>query len=271
MILHETYQNFSKVADNIPNWRLMSKNDLLNLYIDHENDINMKEYYISAIFCRYWGAISKYYATSRGSVSVEDCFEWLSHAILYALEHRKWKDPTSSLYGDPAGPDKAVNICISSTRNIFYQSSNNDNRKINFGLESIQRLQDEDLSCLLPADDSFDSDYSNTLFYRDIVSERFKKDRDIQGLIIDGIMNGDVFDKESKSDPLKFSKKKLVKHLRNINGACIKYISNTYNVGEKKVSTACQEVKKMLSPKLYKLIDCTLVSLSKTLEQTYEL
>ena len=37
---------------------------------------------------------------------VEDCFEWLTHAILYALDHRKWKDPNSSLFNDPLGPDK---------------------------------------------------------------------------------------------------------------------------------------------------------------------
>lgn len=271
MILPKMYKSFSSIADNIlkEDWRSLSKNDLLNLYIDNETDNNLREGYIAAIFCRYWNAINKYYQSSKGSVIVEDCFEWLTHAILYALEHRKWRDPESSLYNDPAGPDKALNICIASTRSIFYQSNNNNNRKINFGLESIERLEEENLSNILPADTSFESDFSNNLFLKDLVVQRFKKEKEIQGLIIDGIINGNVF--ENIDGNICFSKKKLVKHLRSLNNNCISYISKNYNVCQKKVAQACEEIKNMLSNKLYKIIDYTLMVLLKVFKETHSI
>lgn len=267
MILQNYYNNFSSVADNIANWRSLSKNELLNLYLEHEHDKNLKESYISAILCRYWGAINKYYKSSKNSASVEECFEWLTHAIMYALEHRKWKDPNSKLFDDPSGPDKVVNRCIASTRNIFYQANNNDNRKINFGLESIQRLQDDNLSYVLPSVDGFDTDCVNNIFFKDLVKEKFDNGKYIQGLIIDGILNANVFEKDKESNTIQFSKKKLAKHLRSFDDRTIDIISVNYKIDREIISEISAEMKKMLGTKLYKIIDYTLVGLSKVFKQ----
>lgn len=269
MILQKIYNNFSSVADNIANWRSLSKNELVNLYIDNESNETLRESYIAAIFCRYWNAINNYYRTSKNSVCVEDCFEWLSHAILYALKHRKWRDPKNPLYTDPSAPDKVINRCIASTRKIFYQSNNNDNRKINFGLDSIEKIEEDKLSYILPSEKSFEIDCLDSITYKKIIIDKFQNNS-IQALVIDGILNGDVFEHNKEERYVTFSRRKLARHLKNLDYKYIKHISNLYNIEEQKITETSIEIKKMLGTKLYKIIDYTLVSLSKVVDNDRE-
>lgn len=263
MILVNYYKNFAKIADSIPQWREMSKNDLLNAYIDHEEDCNKRESYIAAIMCRYWGAIGKYYRTSSYSASVEDCFEWLTHAVMYALKQRKWRDPENKLFTDVNGPDKVLNRCIISTRHIFYQASNTDSRKLNFAVESIEGLFEDNLSYVLPADDNASDDMTANLYLKDLVRDSFNREYYIQAFIIDGIINAPVFDIDKGTMTSVFSKRKLVKHLRTIDFKYCDTFASTYTLPLDKVQEISEFLKEISSTKLYKIIDQTLEALKK--------
>ena len=261
MILSNYFKSFEKTAEIIPDWRKKSKNDLLNEYIDHEENKQLREAYMAAIMCRYWGAINKYYQASYKSATKEDCFEWLTHAIMYALKHRKWRDPNNKLYNDPKAPDKVVNRCIASTRHIYYQAMNNDNKKLNFGLESLENLEENDLSYLIPpAEESSDTMISN-IFLKDIIKNKLNSSEDkmLEGLILDGIANGDVFTLDNEH--ISFNTKRLVKHLNHIDDKYCQILSDMYGVDSSKLSEISSYICKIPNYKLYKKIDSTLAFL----------
>lgn len=258
MILSNYYKSFEKTAEIIPNWNKQSKNDLLNAYIDHEDNKQLREAYMAAIMCKYWGAISKYYQSSYKSATKEDCFEWLTHAIMYALKHRKWRDPSNKLYNDPKAPDKVVNRCIASTRHIYYQAMNNDNKKLNFGLESLDNLEENDLSYLIPASEESSDTMISNLFIKDIIKSKLngKEDKILEGLILDGIINSDVF--TLNEDKLSFNAKRLVKHLNHIDENYCRILSNTYGSDYDTLWRISGCISKIPNYKLYKKIDSTL-------------
>lgn len=269
MILSNYYNIFANVADRIPNWRNMSKNTLLKECVVNENNKELKDAYVAAIMCKCWPAIYKYYASSRNSVNVEDCFEWLSHAVLYTIEHRKWLDPQSSMYNDPNGPDKILNRCIASTRDIFYQASNADNRKINYGLESIEGLEEDELSYVLPTVDSFEDNVTDDkLYIKHLVQKAFNTNHEIRAFVIDGIVNADVFKKDSDTNATLFNKRKLIKHLRNIDNDYCKVIADAYNININKIVEVSKDLKEISSIKLYKAVDQTLQYVKKDYENS---
>ena len=142
MIQDSDKQFFLEQANNIPDWKNLSTNDLINLYIRYE-DSQSAQYYLSAIICKYWNYVLQYYYKNIKSVTFQDCYDWLINSILTTLKYRRWLDPNSSLYNDPNGPDKCIRICLKSSMQGFYQYSNWDKRKINYTLESTDKLYDE--------------------------------------------------------------------------------------------------------------------------------
>ena len=73
-MLEQEYKTLYTAASSIPNWQTMNKNDLINAYIDNEEDEKLRNSYFAAIMCRYWKNIFKYYAQSKNSgFTVEDC------------------------------------------------------------------------------------------------------------------------------------------------------------------------------------------------------
>ena len=45
-------------ASSIEGWKTMNKNDLVNKYIEVEDNAELADAYMSAILCRYWGIIA---------------------------------------------------------------------------------------------------------------------------------------------------------------------------------------------------------------------
>lgn len=267
MILSNYYKICSKVADVIPDWRTKNINDLINDCIRYESDATMHQGCVAAVYCRKWPSIGKYYFISKGSATPEDCFEWLGHAVMYALEHRKWLDPNSSLYGDPNGPDKVLNRCIISTRHIYYQANNNDNRKINFGLESLQNLEEEELSYVIPPSDVSGDSIMEHFYIKEMIRSKFNSNHPMQSFVLDGIVNGSVFDSDKDGKTTVFSKRKLAKHLRNIDERYCKLFSVMYNVDETQAKDTVQDIKSLSGLKLYKIIDQAIETSRRAIER----
>lgn len=139
-MLDDIKQTYIKYADNIPGWKTMDKSKLANLYLEHEHVEPERSYYFSALMCRYWKNVFKFYKASQGTrLELSDFTSWLAESFFIAFKYRRWKDPKSKLYNDPQAPDKVINRCIYSTRLRYYQYYNMDKRKINFQTDSIDR------------------------------------------------------------------------------------------------------------------------------------
>ena len=152
--------NHLRCASLIPDWQKMNKNDLINLYLEKENDESLRDAYFSAIMLRYWGNIGKFYIQSKSSgFTIEDCYSWLVEAIRIGLKYRRWKDPDNPLSKDPNAPDKVINRCLFSIRRYHYYLSNRDKRKINHTTLSLdQYITDEhpeDHNTLLKSNEDF--------------------------------------------------------------------------------------------------------------------
>lgn len=139
-LLEEIRRTYLKFANNIPNWKTMNKNKLANLYLEHEHSEPERSYYFSALMCRYWSNVYKFYRTSKSTkLDISDFTSWLAESLFVAFKYRRWKDPSNKLYNDPQAPDKVINRCIYSTRMRYYQYYNMDKRKLNFQTDSIER------------------------------------------------------------------------------------------------------------------------------------
>jgi hypothetical protein len=140
LVLDEIKQTYIKYADHISGWKDMDKNELANLYLEHETKEPERSYYFSALMCRYWKNVYTFYKTSKSTrLGIEDFTSWLAESFFVAFKYRKWKDPKNKLFNDPQGPDKVINRCIYSTRMRYYQYFNMDKRKVNFMTDSIER------------------------------------------------------------------------------------------------------------------------------------
>lgn len=264
----ESYKKlYEQVANQIPNWKKMSKNDLINGYIDNEHDKKKADAYMSAIVCRYWNAISKYYSTSHNSVSIEDCYDWLIRSILYAIQRRPWRDPKNKLYTDPNGPDKVVNRVIISTRLGFFQSSNTHKRKCNFGNTSVEHLIEElgDAAPLPISDDLHDAE--GNLDIQALILNAFKNKEYLLAFMVDGIVNYDPFDRERGEDGFlytQFNIRKLSRHLRALDGVYCKNFSNFFKLKEDDVRNAVQDCKNLSRTRMYTAIKKNLKLLKRS-------
>lgn len=258
---------YEQKADLIPGWRKMSKNLLVNSYIQYEHDPKYADAYMSAIICRYWGAISKYYNSSKNSVTVEECYDWLIRSILYAIQRRDWLDPNNKLYTDPNAPDKVINRVIISTRLGFFQSSNTHKRKCNYGTKSFEGMLEENPESedsILGNEDCQEEE--GWWDIKNLVQKAFKEKDYVKALMVDSIVYYDVFDRERGADGYwysQFNPKKLSRHLRNAGQRYCKTFAETYGVQEQEVQMAVQECKELSRTRLYTAIRRNLKALQK--------
>lgn len=248
------------------NWRKMNKNALVNRYVEVEKDPVLANAYLSAIICRYWGNISKYYSSSYKAVDVQTCYEWLVQAVLWAVQHKKWLEPGNKLQKDPNGPDKVINRCIASVRLGFFQSSNTYKRRQNFGLDSLEGIEEsETKSSLIPAFESEDLD-EGTLSIRQLIDSAFSKKDYTTAFVIDNIINYDVFktskDEQGISHNI-FNKKKLLRLLRAMNYQYCETFAYLYNKPLDSVNQAVQECTALSRTRLKTAVDRSMRNLVK--------
>lgn len=272
----DTYKKaYEKCADALisENWRKMNKNDLVNKYIDIEKDKKLANAYMSAIIVRYWGALSKYYNSSYKVVDKMTCHDWLVQAIMRAIKNRKWKDPTNKLYNDPFAPDKVINRCIISERLIYFQASNTAKRRQNYGMESLEKLQDDfgdapNLPTYTP--EELDE---GTISISNLIDKAFNEEEYVLAFMVDGIINYDTFEtfKDDKGNKYtEFSEKKLMRHLRALNSSYCKNFSTTFNQPLNKVTEAVEKCKQLTRPRLRTAIRRNMKKLNRKYEKILE-
>lgn len=194
-LLEEIRQTYLKFANNIPNWKTMNKNKLANLYLEHEHSEPERSYYFSALMCRYWSNVYKFYRTSKSTkLDISDFTSWLAESFFVAFKYRRWKDPSNKLYNDPQAPDKVINRCIYSTRMRYYQYYNMDKRKLNFQTDSIERQLESfgyraNVYKYMSTVDGSEEDAR----CKDIITYYLSKENFLLAIILDLICFGDTF------------------------------------------------------------------------------
>lgn len=272
-----------KCADALitEDWRKMNKNKLVNRYLEVEKDKDLANAYLSAIIVRYWGALSKYYNSSYKVVDKMTCYDWLVDAIMRALDRRKWLDPTSTVYNDPYGPDKVINRCIISERLGYFQSSNTYKRKNNYGLESLERLQDKNDSLsdiptymqnLLPTYTPEELDEGN-ISISSLVEKAFDDKEYVLAFMVDGIVNYNTFEVFKDDEGKKysnFSEKRLMRHLRALNSNYCQTFSNTFHKPLDEVEGAVKECGLLSRARLKTAVQRNMKKLKRKYEKLLE-
>lgn len=142
MTLEEMKKSFLDRVGNIEEYEKYQSNELADLYLENKHNLNGEKYY-SVLVLRYWtiiprliSSVSNYY-----NLNYEDCYEWYIEGMNLALKYQAWKIPTSTLYKDEKGFEKALNVCVSTARlnklRALYTSSQRANA-FNFSLEELK-------------------------------------------------------------------------------------------------------------------------------------
>lgn len=263
-MLQDSYIEFAKKALTIPGFKLGSKEDvpyditdLANAYVeaDKAGDKTKQEQYISALMIRYWYLISTLYEKSKTlKIDVEDIVDWIYDSFMKAFKYCSWLDKNKKVSKDPKGAEKCFNQCITSTRQWWFKHYNQDKRKINQELYSLDApvYSDED-TFLMEIDTQESYDNFNDYEYNDIILKLVNTGNVLDAFIVDGILNQDTLGSNNN-----FSKSKLIKHIKSLSPEFIDYFINEYKVSRDIVEA---EVNKLNSYKDYRIG----VEVSKTL------
>lgn len=254
-------------ASIVDGWKTMNKNDLINAYIDVEDDKKLADAYMSAIILRYWSNIYKYSALSYKSVNDPTIYyDWLVSSIMKAIKNRRWKDPDNKLYTDPNGPDKVVNRCLKSARLGWYQVNNKNNKKINFGLESVEKLQDE-LGEAAPFPLYEDENISGGgIEIKNTVKKLLVEKEFVTAFVINGVINYDVFDRikdENGNVTVTLNNKRLYRYIHNLNDNDCNVMSYYYDEPLEKIKEARDECRKLTRLRLRTAIKRSFIKLRK--------
>lgn len=257
-MLDEYRDLYKRSANLVPNWETCDKSDLCRACLQHEHS-PLYDNYLAALICRYWPLIPKFYSISTNLADPDDCYNWLIDSIMYALKHRQWENPESTVYGDPKGPDKVINRCMKSSRLIFYQFKNRKKRRKEYQFISIEGLKEQMNTDSIDIED--DSSRLDDLNFDIpfIIEQTFKRKEYFLAFILDCICIEDVFD--LVGDRLVFNIKRLAKYFRQIDNTYVKYFAEKYNIEYELVYQAAILAKNVPDSKLTGKIEETLLRL----------
>lgn len=250
-MLPELKKNLEFSADTlVPGWRDLSKNEVIQKYVDEENT-NLQDGYLSAIMCKYWGAINRCYNKVYKTASVQEAYDMVVDGILYALKQRAWLDPTNKLYNDPNGPDKALNVAISSAILVYFQFSNTQKRKAQVTALSMDYLFDEYGDTVFR---EVHTDFNEgSYLIEKLVKEEFNKQNYAASFIIDGAAYGDTFKYTKSSNGIivsEFNKRMLMKHLKHLDYNYLSDFAKRYKLSDETVNKAAETCSEMSTERL---------------------
>jgi len=221
--------SYENSANFIPNWKTINKNELVNKYVEFEKkNPELAGHYCSAIICRYWHNIYKYYNKGYKLNPLEDYYEWIIEAILKCLNKKYWLNPKARIYGDPSAPDKTINRAIKTTIYNYYEANRKDKRTLSIANYSLDALKETYLDKYTPeiVDNNHNSDY----FTHSIIRKAFNEKDYLLAFVLDGILYENVI----INGVLDY--KKLIKHIHHLDNRFIQKFAEDYNLDINKVS-----------------------------------
>lgn len=253
-------QIYERSADIISNWRNIDKNELCRLYCINEHS-SLGEAYLSAIICKYWNNIYKYYNQSQGYATLEDCYDIVIDAIQNILRRRPWEDEKSNLYEDKNAPDKAINRCIKTTWINAYVASMRDKRLCNTNNLHLESLDAPVIDAIEYAcTDKIDTKDDDVML-SNLVHTLYTSGDYLGAFCADLIVHGNVFARDNGMSV--FSDKKLIKYLHHITDNYIRVFSEDYNLPYDKVKKASEYIVKQSTDSLREGVRTSLDTMSK--------
>lgn len=225
------YKDLCKIAANkIPGWENLSKNELCRLCIKHEDDEELFNAYYAAIMYNYCPTITKYYRSCKGIVDEATCKDWMEDAINYALRHRRWEDPDSTIYGDPNGPDKVINRRMKCTRVNFFQYVSRKKRKDSYKTKSLDAIAEMVNDNTLEIMDKESANDSPTFYLKDYIKRSFMKKDYFIAYLLDCIINSNVFFYNKETSQYELSTKKLARAICSIDEDYCERFADDYSL-----------------------------------------
>ena len=253
-MLEEYKEAYRQKADYIAGWNKLSRSELCRKYIENIDNKDISESYLSAIIYKFWNVAEHNYFTQsyKGLATQQDCYDWNVEGILYALDKHVWDDPNNELYGDPNGPEKAINVTIYGQKLNFYNSLKTYKRQINSGLVSLEKLQEDASDAYyLP----YNEDYNMTDAYMyNKVKEYFSKKLYLEAFVIDAVLNHNLFTPTEDRCEV-FNRFKLTKHLHHLDDSFCMYFSKYYKIPRKKVEDSVRYIVNVNTDTLNRKID----------------
>lgn len=313
-MLQDAKNLYMQAASALGEYQLLTKTELANGYCDAEenHDENLRSAYMAALMLRYWYKIYEWKKDSASLQLEEDDFvDWLYESISLAMLYKLWRyeyKPITSLTNkgqfegwqlnekgnkipnkyywkkDSNAPDKIINRCCFSTRGREYQYYNKHKRKSNFGNLSIDQMIDDKGDCALDYAGAIEeSDKGNGV--ADLINQFLKDGHSIEALVLDGVINHDVFKEKRKRKYItsvneetgeeskisftttsqKFDKRKLVKHLKeSANRNFMNWFCTRYNISKTQGKEITAKLKSLSNQKLYNYIDKTFIQIKES-------
>ena len=257
--------------------------------------------YFAALMLRYWYKIWEWIKNSRSlNLDQTDFIDWLADGLWVAFYYETWRYEYKAIVKDGKfidwqydengekipnpyywkldenAPDKMINRCCASIRGKYYQYWNKGKRKSEVQTCSLDALIDEDgdyatqwTGCITEDNHVFDTSYYA------LINAFYSKNELLEGLVIDGIVNGDSFKQEIKTEVAQiwdedeqkymdeeieksydvFDARKLVKHLSHLDQDYIYNFCHIYDLPISAGDLIYNKLKKTTNIKLYKLIE----------------
>lgn len=268
-MLNELKQSYERYADTVvPGWEDIDKNTLINLCVDNKENNSLYQGYLSAILCKYWGYIPYFYKKNSGAATVENCYEWLLYAVLYAVNNHPWRDETKSIYNDPNGPDKVVNRCIYSIRTTWYQKQFADKRQTMYRAYSLEDVYDKfgDGTNIVDSHKKQDGGIGEVHDITDyVIMDAIKKRDWFQALVVDNIGHFDSYDVINEGEAMytKFNSRKLIRLLRHCDESYFNYFKNRYGVETNELKECVEKIKKFPSGRINRWVRWSINKLKK--------
>ena len=262
-LLEEYKELCYKAAEFVPGWQELSKNDLCREYVKNKGNPEIQNAYMSAILYRYWNLISKYYYQSANCATPEECYGWLVDSVACCVNLAAWENPSSSIYNDSNGPDKVINRCMKCARLTYYQFMNRKKRKDDFGILSVDELQELYGNGVTEPQDP-EQEYDVSLFViKDYIIEEFRKKNYFVSFLIYFIVYANVFDMIKIEDTKisEFNLRKMCRIMSTIEDDMLVTFSEDLNLPLSDVTKAAEYVMSVPSGSMKKKVQQTLENL----------
>lgn len=201
MVLPELHESFVLDANKIGDWQKMSKLSIAKGFVEHEQDIPVRDSYFSAFALRYWHEIPTLYKeceflVKRLHLSLEDVASWYFEALLDVFKYRAFMNPEVFNYVKDGNEDKFINgyvyRAIDSTRERKFQYYNYDKRKLNMLSDSLDTIIEEKGDSLLVDDTNHREEYSQI---DELIRKLISNNEIYEALLVYACIYGDSFSK----------------------------------------------------------------------------
>ena len=146
--LQDIKQNYLNSANQIPNWKSISKKELANKYLENrDTNPTLANSYISCLIVTYWPLLISF-QQSCGTSQIDNAIAYnrLIDAMSKLFKYKPRLDPTTKIYDDERAIDKAMFAYMRSSRANELVANSLQKRRLNINCYSTDELNEENSS-----------------------------------------------------------------------------------------------------------------------------